>query len=277
MLVNPHTKKSVDEYLDTPFHSLLITGPEYSGKSDILSHIVETITGSNIDAYPYKIVIDGQNDGIDQIRDIKKEFSYKFVSKNSEHIRLVVIYSLNAISRESHNALLKILEEPPEATYIIALSEDYSSLPTTIKSRMKHIRTLPIDEATAIEYLDTDGVGSDEAKKIWLKSTGLAGKIIDQSHTTNDESAELAKKILTSKIYDRLILINDIVKLDKPVQLATIQSIIDILYFKLSRSLDNSEDSKKLMHSIKRSQKSVQLLNENINPKLIWLDLSINL
>ncbi len=277
MLVNPHTKSSVDQYLDAPFHSLLITGPENSGKSDILGHIVKAITGSDLDVYPYKIVVDGQIDGIDQIRDIKKEFSYKFVSKNSEHIRLVVIYSLNTISRESHNALLKILEEPPASTYIIALSDDYSSLPSTISSRMKHIRTLPVDETTATQYLDSNDVDIDEAKKIWLKSTGLVGKIKDQSLATNDESAELAKKLLTSKIYDRLIMVNDIIKLEKPAQLATIQSIIDILYFKLSRSLDNSEDSKKLIQSIKLSQKSIQLLNDNVNPKLVWLDLSINL
>ncbi|MEK7625965.1 MAG: AAA family ATPase [Patescibacteria group bacterium] len=247
MLINPTTKRHVNDYLQTPFHALLIVGPKNSGKNDLVDTLVKGLVGSDLSTYPYKIVIDGENDGIEQVRMVKKEFSYKFVSKDSKHKRIVVINSIESIGRESHNAMLKLLEEPPEKTYIIATTTAIADLPSTILSRMKQLNTLPVTQETAIS----------------LKSN-------------NTDSTDLAKKFISSKKYERLTMVNDLAKLEKQQQKEVMVMLFEIIYFKLSNS-ENTVEMRKLIKKIQTVETNIKSLSSNVNPKLIWLDLSLNL
>lgn len=277
MLINPITKTNIDEYLQAPFHAVLIVGAKDSGKRDLVQRVVKGLVDSDLETYPYKTIVDGQNDGIEQIRAIKKEFSYKFVSKDSKHKRVVVITSIESISRESHNAMLKLLEEPPEKTYIIATATGTSDLPETILSRMKQIRVLPVDEQATATYLATNSVSSADARKLWLKSGGLAGKIKKNSDNTDaNESSELAKKFISSKKYERLIMVNDLTKLERQTQKEIMDTLLEITYFKLSNS-DDTVEIKKLIQKNSVVENSINSLSGNVNPKLLWLDLSLNL
>ncbi|OGL31165.1 hypothetical protein A3F37_02205 [Candidatus Saccharibacteria bacterium RIFCSPHIGHO2_12_FULL_41_12] len=274
MLINPRTGEAIKEYLQEPFHALLIVGPKNSGKTDILESIVRGLTQTEYTAYPHKLVIDGKTEGIDQVRAIKKEFSYIFVSQNPAHSRIIIVKSLDEISRESHNALLKIIEEPPAATYIIATTSNKAGLPATVLSRMKQIEILPIDELSATQYLTAKNIEADQARNIWLKSTGLASKIKHYAQQeSHSESVELAKQFLSTKMYSRLVMVNEIVKLEKTDQQTVINAIFDILYFKLSKT----PESHKIIQKIQLAEKCQKMLRESVNPKLLWLDLSLNL
>lgn len=246
-MINPTTNKHLNDYLQTPFHALLIVGPKNSGKNDLVDMLVKGLVGTDLSTYPYKIVIDGENDGIEQIRMVKKEFSYKFVSKDSQHKRIVVITSIESISRESHNAMLKLLEEPPEKTYIIATTTTTADLPGTILSRMKQLSVLPVSQETAI------GIGSK-----------------------NTDSIELAKKFISSRKYERLTMVNDLAKLEKQQQREVMVMLFEIIYFKLSNS-ENAIEAKKLIQKSQTVETNIKSLSSNVNPKLIWLDLSLNI
>lgn len=277
MLINPITKKNIDKYLQMPFHALIIVGPKNSGKRDVVDNIVKNLVDSDLETYPYKIIIDGQNDGVEQIRMIKKEFSYKFVSKDLNHKRIVVVTSIESISRESHNAMLKLLEEPPEKTYIIATANTISGLPTTILSRMKQLCVLPVDQQTTADYLSSNSIDPTKAPNIWRKSGGLARKIKgDMTDEKTDDCSDLAKRFISSKKYDRLCLVNELTKLDRETQKEIMNIMLEITYFKLSISKD-SRESKRLIQKNKIIENNIKHLTSSVNPKLIWLDLSLNL
>ncbi len=78
----------------------------------------------------------GSSIKISQIRELEQIISLKpFSSK----WRLVVIEEADRLTPEAANALLKILEEPPESTYFLLLTMIPSALPHTILSRTIHL------------------------------------------------------------------------------------------------------------------------------------------
>lgn len=78
---------------------------------------------------------------IDQIRDIDEFLLYK---PNYAKYKLVVIENVDKLNKEAANASLKLIEEPPEFTYIFATTTRWNYLLPTIKSRFFRINlTVP--------------------------------------------------------------------------------------------------------------------------------------
>ncbi|MCL6096129.1 MAG: hypothetical protein M1444_00385 [Patescibacteria group bacterium] len=74
--------------------------------------------------------------GIAQVRDFQKRIFLKpFKSKQ----KAVILSAQNGITTEAQNALLKVLEEPPENTIIMLLCESSEGFLPTILSRCKII------------------------------------------------------------------------------------------------------------------------------------------
>lgn len=81
---------------------------------------------------------------VDQVRHVIHSIYYR----PSEGRRKVYIFSDSAFMKEAANALLKILEEPPEFATIFLLAENATSLLPTIRSRCitLHLGPLPLSE-----------------------------------------------------------------------------------------------------------------------------------
>jgi len=70
-----------------------------------------------------------------------------FTRKASEGGRRVAIVdSMDEMNRNSENAILKLLEEPPEDTVLILVSNNPGRLLPTIRSRCLHLELRPVDE-----------------------------------------------------------------------------------------------------------------------------------
>lgn len=69
-------------------------------------------------------------------------------------MRVVLIYPANKLNINAANALLKILEEPPNHTLFFLLTNDIKQLLPTIVSRCFRINTKTPDIATAVSYLN---------------------------------------------------------------------------------------------------------------------------
>ncbi|MBF0468353.1 MAG: DNA polymerase III subunit [Desulfamplus sp.] len=83
-----------------------------------------------------------------------RELCGALVSKPHEaRMRMVIIEDAHAMNRESANALLKILEEPPERTFFVLLSASLNDLLPTIISRCRHIRFRPLSLAQMVQRL----------------------------------------------------------------------------------------------------------------------------
>ncbi len=84
-------------------------------------------------------VIPSPSIGIEEVRNIQKIFSVKpYGEKN----RLVILYQMEKATVEAQNALLKILEEPPNDTYLLLTAGNKENLLPTILSRCQVIKQL---------------------------------------------------------------------------------------------------------------------------------------
>jgi DNA polymerase III subunit delta' len=86
---------------------------------------------------------------VDQVRHVIHEIYFK----PSEGRERVYIFSDAEFMKEAANALLKVLEEPPEFATIFLLTDNPSALLPTIRSRCMHLRLAPAPAAEVEQYL----------------------------------------------------------------------------------------------------------------------------
>ncbi len=118
---------------------------------------------------------------IDQIRDLIKMLSYK---PHEAMKRVVVIESADTMNPEAGNALLKMLEEPPDKTMLILTSDDASTLLPTIVSRCRHIRFNPVPISHIKTYLmETFDIKDDIASQAAWMAEGSLSRAVDMKNT----------------------------------------------------------------------------------------------
>lgn len=103
---------------------------------------------------------------IDQIRNLNDMIN---VSTYRGGYRVICIWPADALRMESSNALLKMLEEPPENTIFVLVANNISALLPTILSRCRKIAMPSPDFQTALSWLKEQEV--DDAE-IWLAEQG---------------------------------------------------------------------------------------------------------
>ncbi|MFH2059060.1 MAG: DNA polymerase III subunit delta' [Pseudomonadota bacterium] len=95
---------------------------------------------------------DKKNITISQVRDMGVTLSSK---PNEARVRIVIIVDADLMNTQAQNALLKLLEEPPEKTMFILTAQKESLLLPTIISRCRKIRFKPLTEKILGQQLIT--------------------------------------------------------------------------------------------------------------------------
>ncbi|WP_372683105.1 DNA polymerase III subunit delta' [Desulfosarcina sp.] len=91
---------------------------------------------------------------IAQIRTLLKALTLK---PNEAERRVVILSDAQAMNPEAGNALLKVLEEPPDRTLLVLTARQTSDLLPTIVSRCQHIRFSPLRTADIKQLLAAAG------------------------------------------------------------------------------------------------------------------------
>jgi len=93
------------------------------------------------------------NNGVDQVRSLRDEAIY---SPAAVRKRVYIVDEVHMLSTAAFNALLKILEEPPEHLMFILATTELHKVPATIKSRCQQFafkRISPTDIAGRLTYV----------------------------------------------------------------------------------------------------------------------------
>ena len=100
------------------------------------------------------------NNGVDQVRALRDEAVYTPAAVRK---RVYIVDEVHMLSTAAFNALLKILEEPPEHLMFILATTELHKVPATIKSRCQQFafkRILPGDIARRLSYVaEQEGIG----------------------------------------------------------------------------------------------------------------------
>lgn len=124
-----------------------------------------------------------------EIRELKRKILLKaFEGK----YKVVVFWNAEKINTEAANAMLKLLEEPPERTLMIMTVSDTTQLLTTINSRCQRIQLHRIPDEEMRAYLEQNhGLDTDRSHQIAQLSEGSVTRAVELVKESNKSLSEL--------------------------------------------------------------------------------------
>jgi DNA polymerase-3 subunit delta' len=118
---------------------------------------------------------------IDQIRDCWNTLAMK---PYEAKVRVVIISDAHAMNSSASNALLKMLEEPPDRSVLILIACQTSDLLPTIISRCQHIRFNPVSKKNIEKHLiEKQGLTPEKASVVAVMANGSLSKAIALCHS----------------------------------------------------------------------------------------------
>jgi len=156
--------------------SFLLSGPKGAGKTSVARIIARAVNCKDIqDGEPCGkcenclMVLKGadldvmeidaaSNRGIDDIRNLK-ESSYLMPSKLKK--KVFIVDEVHMLTKEAFNALLKVIEEPPEHVIFILCTTDEGKIPETILSRLVKIEFRKGTKSELIQSMERIVKGED--------------------------------------------------------------------------------------------------------------------
>lgn len=192
-------------------HAYLFIGPEMIGKKMLALELFELINkrayindpdfvfiGPNLSEGESKIYID-------DIRKLKSFFRFKpYVGP----YKLAIIDDAHCLTEEAANALLKILEEPPEFSVIILVSSIPGLMPTTIVSRCEKIRFNEATQKETVDYLTHKKVNKEDRDfliKLAGGKIGLINRLTEGGGIIEAKKAiDDLRKLFNSGIYEKM-------------------------------------------------------------------------
>jgi DNA polymerase-3 subunit gamma/tau len=161
--------------------SLNCTGPDGSGGITATPcNVCSACTEIDADRYIDYIELDAaSNRGIDEIRDLLERAAYK---PAIGRFKVFMIDEAHQLTKESFNALLKTLEEPPEYLKFVLATTDPEKMLPTVLSRCLQFNLRPMAPEVVHEHLEhvlkAEGVGHD-ALSLKLLSRAARGSMRD--------------------------------------------------------------------------------------------------
>ncbi len=222
--------------------------------------------------------------------------------------KLAVIYQVDRMNLFAFNALLKMIEEPPQRTTIILIADQISNLPATIISRCQLLKFGPLNKVEMMDWLNNFGFSSTEKETIAnlaFGKPGLALDFIEDNLKNFREKCDWLLKLLNSVDFTSLQSIDHwfaFLKKEYPdykiYELGNLTvdhlnllelMLRDLLWINLGRMPANSLYAEQLTrlsgrYSLPFLLKNLLMINnlrskisKNISPQLLWENLILSL
>ena len=132
---------------------------------------------------------------VDEVRQTVPFFG---TSKAESGWRVAIVDSVDDMNQNASNALLKILEEPPERTVFFVISHSAATVLPTIRSRCQHMALKPLASDEVLSIVDkhglTDGLSQEDRALLGHLSDGSVRSAITLAH---EDGLALYKSFMT--------------------------------------------------------------------------------
>lgn len=220
---------------------------------------------------------------IDVIREIRQD---AYIMPNESIYKVYFIPNVENMSIGAFNALLKVLEEPPEAAMFILTASSKSAVPQTILSRCVSLAVYPLSLAECKEALaELVPEKSEGERKIAAEqSRGILGKALEiLNRENNDEIQKICDAVL-----DGIIHINEYeilsslvtIKNDRQIFAQVIDELLIVVRGGLLNKINGQTETnnpKTDSLSYKLSVRACEQLLELFQNVIIKLDSNVNL
>ena len=163
--LNAHLTRLMDE--SRLPHALWISGTSGWGQDLFVSELSTKLVGENGDgrqiAHPDLRWIE-PDEGIIKVEPIRQLNQFLLQTAQSGETKVAVINHADRMNKNASNALLKILEEPPNGSFMILNSQVPKGLSSTVVSRCQKYNIQPLEIGDLTNWLMERGLGADEVK-----------------------------------------------------------------------------------------------------------------
>lgn len=263
-LLHPKTKLLIDSYLEMVPHSLLLVAPKGSGKLYRAAWLAQQAQLTPI----YVSVLDDKKlIGIEQIQHL-------YTQTRSGSPTMVIIEGAEQMSTDAQNALLKLLEEPPENTHFTLTADSAEGVLPTIRSRCQVITLIPPSATDLRKYARITSKDLDDSELSALVATtqGRIGALMSilSDITANDSHSALvaeAKEFYGGSPYDRLKIAQSH-NLDRDWALRLLELLSVIIAALISSGSSDPTRARRLQRQVDEIERATTALKQAGNPKI---------
>ncbi len=267
-------------------HSLLFSGPEGTGKKVVANWFLKMINclkeascgicdncraiEENVHPDVFRVAPQGKEIHLGQVEEMMERISHKGVKAR---LKGVLIDNAHLMNLQAQNSLLKVLEEPPQDTLIILITEYPRVLLPTITSRTFCFKFSFVPQEEIAESLS-----DKEAAFLSVGRPGLAIKCKNCSREKErmESRKEEAKKVVEGDISERFSTIKKVIKEERTEEF--LSHLLRITKDGMKRSLEEGKCTDSHREVIKEIERTLFLYSKtNINKQLALERIAIKL
>lgn len=280
LLLHPTTQRVLDQALAGTHHALALIGPQGAGKATLALAAAQQLLGVHA-MHPQalkRLKPTNASISIEDIRDLKHFLHLKTTGKE-EVRRVIIIEDAHMMTTEAQNALLKLLEEPPEDTRLILTLTQLQRILPTVSSRLQHILVRACTVKATLDYFTRQGYAPDEVEKAHVLSGGYAGLgaalLAPTPHPLKEAVIE-AKTLLSIPVYERLLRVEALSKDREQIEhvLLALKRVLSSL---VRQHPETPKQLQRLLQGLQAVHTTEFTILKNGNAKLALTDLLLHL
>ena len=207
---------------------------------------------------------------VSQVKAMRSEI---FNTSLSAEGRAVLLYHVEKMNEESANALLKVMEEPPEGVLFLLTADSLASVLPTIRSRCVSFAVAPVSPEQCARYCAAQGVDKKTAALYSELFDGHIGTVLaaaqDEARTAQVEKAlQLAKAAADRDSYAAACLLAAYEK-DKAGAAALLTDFRAVAAAGLRQSPHAPVQGIAAQRALRLAEAAIQRLGAQVNPKIV--------
>lgn len=204
ILLQTSTRNQLQSIIDLSPQSILLYGRQGVGLYTTAKALASQITGKSS-----VITITPDEKGSIKIKTIRDLYGQTRTKHNEKLV--IILDDADTMLQPAQNALLKLLEEPPEHVVFILTAHTPQILLPTILSRVQKIEILPISSKQTVRLLDKLDINDQKKRaQVSFMAEGLPAEITrlaqdDEYFQRRTDSIKAAREFIQGTTYKKLV------------------------------------------------------------------------